>query len=481
MSKPSVTVLLDAEDKASAKMADFNARVDATAAKIKSSGEATKKSAELAGTFASAFGGSELSGFASMLGGVTDKISTFSEMAKNGGTSSMAFKAGLAAVVAVAAFEVGKALGNAIFQVEKWNNKLEESRARFKEIGDATAALQSKQFDMDVEDIELIRDPKEKQAAYEELLKTLTQDLAVVQQQTVNSRQAAEAWKEAWQITGERKAEAQMAQDQYESDVARQKLLLERRQKLLEITSEEAQQRELRKEQIKAEEEAEKLRAQTEKQEEATVEKLRQQLEIEKAIGKEKFALQAAQQVSDPARQAEVAALLEQQDALAKQREAEKLAESERQKAAKAEEDRQMRILDIRDKELQKLKEREIALKQGKEASQAFQLETQGLAKEDAAMIARETERLAALEAEKAREEKVREATKEDAKTPKQLQASESRFLRSGVTNPNAKLEEYGKLTADYLKQLLAAQLKQGNVTGANNTLGKLVQLEAIA
>ncbi len=477
----SVKVQIEAEDEASAKLAAFNANVDKTVGKLKASGEATKKSAELAGTFAAAFGGSELSGFASMLGGVTEKISTFSEMAKNGGTSSLAFKAGLAAVVGVAAFEVGKALGNAIFQVEKWNNKLEESRARFKEIGDATAALQSKQFDMDVEDIELIRDPKEKQAAYKALLDTLNKDLAAVQTQTINSRKATEAWQAAWQITGERKAEAQMAKDQYESDKERQKILLERRQKLLEITSEESQQRELRKEQIKAEEEAEKLRAQTEKQEEATVEKLRQQLEIEKAIGKEKFALQAAQQVSDPARQAEVASLLEQQDALAKQREAEKLAESERQKAAKAEEDRQMRILDIRDKELQKLKEREILLTQGKEASQAFQLETQGLAKDDAAMIAKETERLAALEAEKAREDKVKDAVKEDAKTPKQLQASESRFLRSGGNNPNAKLEEYGKQTAEYLKQLLAAQIKQGNVTGANNTLGKLVQLEAIA
>lgn len=482
MADESVVVLIEGEDNASEKLAQFTAKVDATATKIKATADKTKKSTEITAAFASAFGGSELGGFASQLGGITEKIGSFSEMAKNGGTSSFAFKAGLAAIVGVAAFEVGKALGNAIFQVDEWNRKLEESRERFKEIGNETAKLQEKQFNADMEDIEIIKNPEEKQAAYKQMLDVLNKDLAEVQKRTINSRQAAEAWRKAWQITGERKAEAQMAQDQFEADKERQKILLERRQQLLEITSEETQQRELRKQQIAAEEEAQKTREAVAKSEEATVQRLRDQLAIEQAIGKEKFSVQAATMATDPGRQAEIAGLLEQQDALQKQREAEKLAEDEKKAAAKEEQARIQKSIDLKDNEIQKLRELELAITGGKEASEAFRLEQEGLSKADAEFIAKEKERLAELQKAKDLDRQRSEKMAEAEKQQQPLQAVESRFLRTaGTGDPARSTAENTKRMADNLARLIAIQEAKGNTENADRLRKKQFELEPIA
>ncbi len=71
------------------------------------------------------------------------------------------------------------------------------------------------------EDIELIRDPKEKRAAQEALFKQLDNDVQGITDQLKESTKIADEWADAWQITGNRKAYAEEAQKQVEIDKQR--------------------------------------------------------------------------------------------------------------------------------------------------------------------------------------------------------------------------------------------------------------------
>ena len=132
MTTASAKVIIDAEDLASKKIADAARNVDRSIKSIKETGQKAKASTELFGTLANTLGGSQLGQYAGQLGQLTEKVSQFSEVSKAGGAGALAFKAGLASVVAVIAFQVGKAFGNVIFQTEKMErafNRTKEAAA----------------------------------------------------------------------------------------------------------------------------------------------------------------------------------------------------------------------------------------------------------------------------------------------------------------------------------------------------------------
>lgn len=538
MTKPSVKIKIEAEDEASAKLAEANAKIDATATKIKATTDQTKKSTEVAGAFASAFGGSELGSFASQIAGLTDKVGAFSEVAKNGGTSSFAFKAGLAAVVGVAAFEVGKAIGNAVFQVDKWNKKLEQARERIKELADSTASLQSRQFDTEIADIEIIKNPANKDKAYQSLLQNLNRDLEAVEAQTRASRKAAEEWEKAWQITGERKAEAQIAKDLYEEDKKRLKVLQDRRQQVMEVNSEEAKAKQFKLDQIAAEEQRMAAADAAYQSGEDQVQQLLKQLELEQAIGAEKFDVMAVQASSNKSQQDSISYLMREIEhtktlrAATEEVEKARIAAVEGEAAARARDleksglskDETKSIMDanaavIIAQENEALKQQTIAFEQSEAALKEYMLVRQGLSKDDAnKIVANEmtlalkqeqealrlnrleimkgTEARRAAELEKrgfdadtakslAKQEKDLErfqALREDAKNVQSVGAAESRFLRSGVTNdPQKEIAENTKRTQEHLAKLIAIQEAAGNTENADRLRKKSIELEPIA
>ena len=82
MATESVKILIEAEDQASAKIAAASKEVENRIKNIKDVGGKAKASTEFLGTLAGALGGSEIAGFASQLGGLTEKVSAFSEVQK---------------------------------------------------------------------------------------------------------------------------------------------------------------------------------------------------------------------------------------------------------------------------------------------------------------------------------------------------------------------------------------------------------------
>lgn len=475
----SVDIIIKAEDLAtpvvqqSARAVDG---LDASLKKVKESGSQAKKSADFARIIASSLGGSEIGNYIGQMGEAADKTAQFAEVQKLGGAGAVAFKIGLVGLVGTIAFGIGNALGNVIFQTEKWSKKLAEANEQAKKLAGQAANIQSVKFSENKEDVELIADPEQKKQAYSDLLKSIRTELVGVESAVVKGKKEVAEWDAAWMKTGNRaafaeQAKAKLADDQSRLDVMNaQRLEIEKmlgprheeneaiKQKnalqtksddyvaslrseleLLRASKEEqagilslrnaigeSAQDEVRK--LLVEKETIALNAEDVKQKAALVSKsseyvakLRDEVALLKLSGEERDAMQASQDTVG-GDTAIAAALISEKNLLIENREIEKKAIADKESESK-------RIADLKESELQKLEEERILLTQGKEAAAAFALEKQGLSKGDAARIAKER---SVNEAMKQKDQKL----KIDETN---LVASESRLLSRGkVDNAGA-------------------------------------------
>jgi hypothetical protein len=440
MASESVKILIEAEDQASAKIANASKAIEANVKRIKDVGGQAKKSTEFIGSIAGLLGGSEIASFASQLGGLSEKVSQFSEVSKTGGAGAFAFKAGLVAAAGAIGFQLGQALGNVIFQTEKWNKEIEKATERSRELIAEIAKVNQVRFQDQQADIELIRDPEKKKAAYEEMLASLKTNIMGVEGQVKSSEKAAKEWADAWQITGDRKGFAKQAEDQAKNDRERLKALQDQKTEIERIIGIEAERAAKQKENAELD------------ASDSYIASLREQLAIEKAIGDERFKLEAQK----TARGADVgiaADLLKQLDAERMLKEERKKAEDEQKRILQEEQNARKKIIDLIANENLKHQERFVAITKGKEAASALKFEQQGVAKAEA-------ERLAAREAELDKLERAKQVEQDVKKQMLQPQeAFQSRFLSRGpLANPNQKLEEEAakqtKLAEDQKKEL---------------------------
>jgi hypothetical protein len=324
------------------------------------------------------------------------------------------------------------------------------------------ASTNQLRFNDTTADIELIRDPEEKKAAYEALLADLKKNLVGVEQQSQQSQKAAKEWGEAWQITGNRKEYAKQAEQQVKDDKERLKALQEQAKEVERILG------------IEAERAAKQKENQQIEASDNYIQSLRDQLAIEKAIGDERFKLEA-QKTAFGADVGVAADLLKQLDAQKQLVEADKKAAQEKEQAAEKERAARQRVIDLITNENLKNQERLVLLNKGTEAAKVFSLVQQGVSETEAARLAAESERISKLEKNKQNEAEIN-------KTLMQPQeAFQSRFLTRGpMSNPNERLEkEAEKQTRlqEEQKKLLA-DLKENTKPRSVNV--KDVRLEVV-
>jgi len=477
----SVKIIIDADDQASRKVEAAARNVENNIKQIRATGEQAKKSTEFFGVIATSLGGSELGAFASQLGGITEKTSQFAEVQKLGAAGALAFKAGLVGAVGVVAFQFGSAIGNAIFQTEKWTERLKEASDKAKELATNAAEIRQTQFTERREDIEIFQDPEQKRNAYKQLLGELNKNLEGVEAQSRASKKAAEEWAAAWQITGDRQGFAEQAKQQATEDAERVKALQAQRGEIEKLLSPRAEENRLLRERQELDKQAEanvaklkeeidllngkakvlsseeqilirkrdllKEQKQKETASDAFIKQLREEvalLKVKKSeqfaveAGKsEQFAVEAGQKTSSPAKANIAAELLQERDALIQKRELEKQAAAEKENESK-------RIADLKKAELDKLEQERVLLTKGKEAAQAFALQKQGLSKADAERIAAEQSKL----------DQVSQAVKSKQAAPNQInQAFEARLLTRGTGGGDP-----AQVTANNTAQLLKEQ-----------------------
>lgn len=180
-------------------------KMNKTSVAMRDVGGNAKKTTELVGTLAQLAGNTELGNFASQLAGVTEKISSFGEVSKAGKAGALAFKLGLIGLAATIGSAIGKAIGDVVFETKKFVRELERVKEASKDLEDRLNSTRSKMAENAKQDIELIRDPEKKLAAYKDLLATLDKDIDAVNKNIVVSQKAVDEWADAWQITGNRK------------------------------------------------------------------------------------------------------------------------------------------------------------------------------------------------------------------------------------------------------------------------------------
>jgi hypothetical protein len=441
----------------------INQKIQGSGNAFKEVGGKAKSATEFVGVLASLTGNSEIASFTGQLAGMTDKVGQFSEVSKEGGAGAFAFKLGLVSLVGTIAMGLGKAIGNWAFETKKFAEEMEAAKARALELNSALIAMNSAFIGEQREDIELIRDPEGKKAAYSQLLDTLNRDMAAVEGNVRAGEKAVKEWSEAWQITGERKASAEMAIAELANDKARLAELTKQRNELMKITSERAEQNKLIQQENAAKDRSESYLA-----------SLREEVELLKATKEERIAIEAARNATEDDR-AEAEKLLMERDAILAKQEAErqleidrKTAEAERARASEAaikaaereakikedaakkeleeieaakqkEEDKRnseiQRIEDIKKSEMQRLEIQRIEIEQGREAAKIKELMNKGIDKESAKRIAAEEAAIEKLKRMASENEDPQNNVKKSSGITSSLQAAESRLQTRGTVS----------------------------------------------
>jgi hypothetical protein len=481
----SVDILIKAEDlatpviKQSAKAVDG---LDAGLKRIKESGGQAKKSADFARIIASSLGGSEIGSYIAQMGEAADKTSQFSEIQKAGGAGSLAFKAGLVGIAGVLGFQVGQALGNVLFETERWNKELEKSAEKADKIFASMLELRSFTFSREREEISLIRDPEQQVAATKAALDSITKEIAD-KRANINAILEKEAKLRSVEdddftsilgLNKERTAEVQKQVTEQERLI---ELLTAEQTQIRRSTDERSQQIKLMKEQNAEADKQEQRQIQLREKSEAYVDSLRNQLEVLKATNDEKAQVIASQNTVDTDF-GEARNLLQEIDAINAKAAAEKLAADELKKVESEKESNAKRLAALKESELTKLAQEQILLNQGREAANRFALEKQGLSKQDAASIAKERERLE--QQKEANQELAKQAgAKPIAQQPTVNTAFESRLLTRGPADDAAKFTAQN--TANALAELKMMNQRQERMEKeANRQKGRTTTLTVV-
>lgn len=310
-----VEIILDAEDRATAKLRAAAAQLEATGKKIKDTGEATKKSTELFGQLASLLGGSEIAGAAGQFAGLTEKVSGFSDVLKAGTGGALAFKAGLAGLVGVLAFQVGKAIGDVIFQTKRWTDELEAANEKAVKLNASLQNLVGVRFSDAKLEIELISNVDEKREAYEAFLNQLNIDIGGLENNIRSLEKQLDATfndpssLQAWTTTAEGRKDA--IERAVGPERERLELLTEQRNEILKLLNAETELDEKR-----AKNDAIKQQEQANAQSAAYVENLRKEIQLLETKGAALNELLSYQNTNNAGDQFMAEELLNQRDAL---------------------------------------------------------------------------------------------------------------------------------------------------------------------
>lgn len=390
MATESVEILIEADNRASAKFKQLNKDAEASAKQFKEVGGKAKASTELVGSLAASIGGTGVGGFAGELAQLTERMSAFSEVSKAGGAGALAFKAGLAAAVGVIAFKVGNAIGNLVFQTEKWNEELRESTELSKALASQVASGTSRRYSEDLSDIQGIADLEERRAAAAEKQQALSLDIAgkqaTIQSLTKEIESRTENWNTTlYKVSGNYRGHTRMLEEQLVEAKAFMEVAKQQNQELLEIKVGERDRLEALKDQARAQEVLQE-------KSEDFVQGLRDELELLRATKDERFAIEAARGTANNDDRGEAERLLRERDAIMAKQEAEKAAEADRKRASEARqreaEAEANRLVTARQGIIDKLNQEAVALKDGKIAGEAYALTLKGFDKATANKIA---------------------------------------------------------------------------------------------
>lgn len=357
----SVDILVAAENKASPVFDRVGGDAERLGARVKETGKKVKASTELVGSFANVLGNTQFGGAAGQLAQLTERVSAFSEVAKQGGVAALALKASIAGAVAVASFKIGESIGNWVWETERWKKELEAAAKAAAKAQVVFETKQQRRFAEKREDISLERKPEDREKATQSQIEKLRKEAEGMEARINLARKEVEDRKaandSAW-FKGNSSEELKIAEQQLATILKNKEALDKERESLEASVSARAKEVEARKASNAAADRSD-----------AFVDSLKQELSLLEAVTEaEKRKVMAGRNA--PTRSNEAAAIQERIDAL------------------KQEQSEQKRIEAAQDRELDRLELKRIEIEKGKEAAKAYALQMEGMSEEFARNIA---------------------------------------------------------------------------------------------
>jgi len=451
MTTTNVQFLIDAEDLASSKLRQVTENIEKQVKQVRAVGGQAKASSEFVGTLANSMGGSQFGMFAGQMAQITERVSAFSEVSKAGGAGALAFKAGLVAAVAVISFQVGKAIGDAIFQTKKWTQALKDNIAEMEKLSGRALGAIGKSFEREKERIGLLIDPAEQAAAMEELNRSVNVNLAGASRDVALYKKRIE---ELDTVVGRtfNQAQIDIEKQGLKEAEAKTEALRNQRDTLADANSEWTKKLDLMREEKTLFEASAKY-----------VDKLAEEVELLKMSNEERTKYEAAKQTTD-ADEGRAVALLAERDALLAIAKAEQDAEAARKKALQDETAAQQKIIDLRKSTVDQFTLQIEALKNGEQAAAAMRFEMQGLDAETAKGFAEIDAMI----------KKINEKKEPGSSAATSLTSQDQRLLSGRGESAQSKLVESTKTLVDNSKETNKL------LTKATELLDKLSDKESV-
>lgn len=330
-----------------------------------------KASTELAGTLASTLGGTSFGQAAGGLAQLTERMSAFSEVSKSGGAGALAFKGGMIAATAVIGFEFGQAIGNAIFQTEKFREELASTREESARLADEMM----NNFIKSLKDTQEIAAAKGENATF---LKQLETELTGVRKNIDTTRKKIEQMKEdtfLWRQSANHKENIKTEEANLAALEKRLSAMKEFNHELTFANTERGKALQQARDQAEADRE---WQAGVERADEYIL-RLKQKNMLEQMSRDEQLAFEARQQGQNIPQQQKIYLLLKEQDELKAKVELEQKREAEALAAAQKLASEKERIAGLEQSSIENLQKQLITMQDGKAAGEAYALQLQGL------------------------------------------------------------------------------------------------------
>jgi len=213
-----------------------------TGASFKDTGEASQK---VSSVFSKAFGAlglSELQGFTDQMGSLSGQVKEMEEAGKKGGN---AFKglavAGMAVATAVAAFNIGKIIGEWVFETERWKQALKDALDEVNKGEQQVREKLDKQFQLRLQIAQAAGSDDQKAQELKTLQEQIQRDIQF-QQDFVRMREQELAAAEAGNYFGMTQGDVDKAKADLENERKKLELLKEQNQEVQDIRNPSAEQ-----------------------------------------------------------------------------------------------------------------------------------------------------------------------------------------------------------------------------------------------
>jgi hypothetical protein len=230
----SVEIILDGVDNASPAFT-------AVAGQMKKTADTGQKLSGVFGKIFESLGLSELQAYSGEFGNISGQMKELGDAGEKGGAGMMIAKAGIAAAVAAASFNIGKMIGEWVFETERWKQALKDALDEANKGEQQVREKLDKQFQLRLQIAQAAGNDDQKANELKTLQEQIQRDIQF-QQDFVRMREQELAAAEAGNYFGMSQGDVDKAKADLENERKKLELLKEQNQEVQDIRNPSAEQ-----------------------------------------------------------------------------------------------------------------------------------------------------------------------------------------------------------------------------------------------